>query len=159
MQHQDITTRPVDLLSGCNYNNFYIISHYQILFKKIKSPKIKSPSLSFLAPKKWWKVKFLTLTFFKNYNTKWRCTHSIFHLKYSGRQATREGAVGKGACWESALFPSAPSPSLPTTILHVNSSYAHHCFFTKRRLLSRSFQLKSLQVEAPSGRFPKKFQL
>ena len=33
-------------------------------------------------------------------------------MKYSGRQATREGAVGKG-------------------ILHVNSSYAHHCFFYK----------------------------
>jgi hypothetical protein len=28
-------------------------------------------------------------------------------------------------------------PSLPTTILHVNSSYAHHCFFTKRRLGTR----------------------
>jgi hypothetical protein len=39
----------------------------------------------------------------------------------------------------SALFPSAPSPSLPTAILHVNSSYAHYCFFTKRRLGTRQW--------------------
>ncbi len=52
-------------------------------------------------------------------------------MKYSGRRATREGAVGKGASWR-APFPPALSrfSRLYDTSckLDVNSPYAHHCF-------------------------------
>jgi hypothetical protein len=41
MQHQEGTTRLASLFSGGNYTYIYIISHHQILFKKIKSPKIQ----------------------------------------------------------------------------------------------------------------------
>jgi hypothetical protein len=41
MQHQETTTGLLDLSMDENYNNFYINSHQQTLFKKIKSPKIK----------------------------------------------------------------------------------------------------------------------
>jgi hypothetical protein len=47
MQHQETTTRLADLLSGGNYTYIYIIPHQQILFKKIKSPKIQGLSLYF----------------------------------------------------------------------------------------------------------------
>jgi hypothetical protein len=55
----------------------------------------------------------------------------------------------------SALFPSAPSPSLPTTILHGNSSYAHHCFFLQREAWVRgskssTFRARALRREVSS---------
>ena len=60
----DYHTRLVDLLSGDNNNNCYIISHYQILFKKIKLPKMKGPSLPFWHVKNDENLTFLTLNFF-----------------------------------------------------------------------------------------------
>jgi hypothetical protein len=41
------TTRLADLFNGGTYTNCYIISRHQILFKKIKSPKMKGLSLYF----------------------------------------------------------------------------------------------------------------
>jgi hypothetical protein len=51
MPHQETTTRLADLFSGGKSTNFYRIPHHQILFKKIKSPKIKGLSLYFFARK------------------------------------------------------------------------------------------------------------
>jgi hypothetical protein len=52
MQHQETTTRLADLFrGGNNYTYIYIIPDHQILFKKIKSPKIQGPSLYFYARK------------------------------------------------------------------------------------------------------------
>ena len=54
-------------------------------------------------------------------------------MKYSGRRRAK-GLLGR----MRALFPSTPSlATTVTTTLHVNSPYAHRCFFTKRRLGTR----------------------
>jgi hypothetical protein len=71
MQHHSTTTRLVDLFIGGNHTNFYIISHHQILFKKIKRPKIKGLSPLLLACKNDEKdSKVFDIYFFQNVTNK-----------------------------------------------------------------------------------------